>query len=76
MLIYNNMEQFDKIQEIQDIIEKDIDPTTALNILISAAESSFDKPHFNDLDRALIAKALDCLEEKFTQGKNFMIHIK
>jgi len=65
----------DKLQEVKNIIEKDIDPTTALNILISAVQSSFDKPHFNDLDRALIAKALDCLEEKFTKGKNFMIKV-
>ncbi len=64
-----------KLQEIRDIIEKDINPTTALNILISAVQSSFDDPRFNDLDRALIAKALDCLETKFTQGKNFMIKI-
>jgi len=73
MLIYNNM---DKLQEVKDILEKDIDPTTAVNILISAVQSSFDKPHFNDLDRAIVAKALDCLEEKFTQGKNFMIKVK
>ncbi len=64
-----------KLQEIRDIIEKDINPTTALNILISAVQSSFDDSRFNDLDRALIAKALDCLEEKFTQGKNFMIKV-
>ena len=72
MLIYKNM---NKLQEIRDIIEKDINPTTALNILISAVQSSFDDSRFNDLDRALIAKALDCLEEKFTQGKNFMIKV-
>jgi len=66
----------DKLQEVKDILEKDIDPTTAVNILISAVQSSFDKPHFNDLDRAIVAKALDCLEEKFTQGKNFMIKVK
>lgn len=66
----------DKLQEVKDILEKDIDPTTAVNILISAVQSSFDKPHFNDLDRAIVAKALDCLEEKLTQGKNFMIKVK
>lgn len=71
------MEQFEKIEEIKKILEsKKIDPTIALNILISAVQSSFDKPHFNDLDRALIIKSLECFEEKAKYGKNFMIKIK
>jgi hypothetical protein len=71
------MDLSQKIKEISDILKKDeIDPTTAINILISTAQSSFDKPHFNDLDRALIAKALDCLEKKIKTGKNFQIKVK
>ena len=66
----------DKLKEITDILNKDtIDPTTALNILITVAQSSFDKEHLNDLDRALIAKALDCFKEKLDKGKNFMIKV-
>jgi hypothetical protein len=71
------MEETDKLKEISDILKKDeIDPTTAINILISAVQSSFDKPHFNDLDRALIAKALECFEKKIKIGKNFQIKVK
>ena len=70
------MENEEKIEEIKRILEKKmIDPTTALNILISAVQSSFDKPHFNDLDKALILKALECFEDKVNLGKNFMIKI-
>jgi len=53
-----------------------IDPTTAVNILISVAEISFDKPHLNDVDRMLITKALLCLKSKVDDGKNFMIKVK
>ncbi len=71
------MDHSDKLKEITEILNKDkIEPTTALNILISAIQSSFDKPHFNDLDRALISKALDCFKEKLDLGKNFMIKVK
>jgi len=71
------MEQSDKLKEITEILNSDkIEPTIALNILISAIQSSFDKSHFNDLDRALISKALDCFKEKLDLGKNFMIRVK
>lgn len=71
------MEKSKKLSEITEILNKEkIEPTIALNILISVAQSSFDKPHLNDLDRALISKALDCLKNKLDLGKNFMIKVK
>lgn len=64
------------IPTIEELLKKDkLDPTTALNILIGAAQVSFDKPHFNDLDRQLLSKALKCFEDKVEMGKNFMIKV-
>ena len=66
----------DKVKEISDILDKDIDPTTALNILISAVQVAFEKSNFNDLDKALIVKSLECFEKKVALGKNFLIKVK
>jgi hypothetical protein len=65
-----------KIDQINSIIEsEEIDPTTAVNILINAVQVSFDKEHFTDLDRFLISKALNCLSKKVEQGEDFMIKV-
>lgn len=66
----------DKVKEISNILDEEINPTTALNILISAVQVAFDKSNFNDLDKALIVKSLDCFERKVLLGKNFMIKVK
>jgi hypothetical protein len=66
----------DKVKEISNILDKDIDPTTALNILISAVQVAFEKSNFNDLDKALIVKSLECFEKKVSLGKNFLIKVK
>ena len=52
------------------------DPTTSLNILINAVQASYDKDHFNDLDRYLIAKSLTCFKEMSVAGENFTIMVK
>lgn len=64
-------------KEMEDILNaKEIDPTTALNILISVSQVSFDKDHLNDADRMLITKALTCFKKKIDNGKNFLIRVK
>lgn len=65
-----------KIDQINSIIEaEEIDPTTAVNILINAVQVSFDKDHFTDLDRFLISKALNSLSKKVEEGEDFMIKV-
>jgi hypothetical protein len=52
-------EEKERIDEINDLLKTEtLDPTTAMNILINAVQVSYDKEHFNDLDRYLIIKAL------------------
>jgi hypothetical protein len=75
MDIKNKMSE--NIESIEDLLKQDkINPTMAVNILISVAEVSFNEKHLNDLDRQLITKALICLKEKVDAGKNFMIKVK
>ena len=67
----------DQMKEIQEILDAEkIEPTTALNILLSAINSSFDKDHFNDLDRALIGKALLTFKDLVETGEDFLIKDK
>ena len=66
----------DKIREVKDILEKELDPTTALNIILSAVKITFDDSRLNELDRALISKALMCFSEKVELGENFTINVK
>jgi len=66
-----------RIDEVNQIIEAEtIEPTVAINIIINAVQLSFDKEHFNDLDRYLISKALTCLKEKVDAGEDFLIKVK
>lgn len=66
-----------RIDEINELIKSEkLDPNTSMNILISAVQASYDKEHFNDLDRYLIAKALNCFKEKIELGEDFMINVK
>lgn len=66
-----------RIDEVNKIIEAEsIEPTVAINILINAVQVSFDKEHFNDLDRYLISKALTCLKEKVDSGEDFLVKVK
>ena len=52
-------EEKERIGEINELLKTEtLDPTTAMNILINAVQVSYDKEHFNDLDRYLIIKAL------------------
>ena len=64
-----------QMDEINGILKMpQIEPTLALNIIINAVQVCFDmKELFNDLDRALISKALSCFQEKVNSGENFTI---
>lgn len=66
-----------RIEEVNKILEAEsIEPTVAVNIIINAVQVSFDKDHFNDLDRYLISKALSCLKDKIDAGEDFIVKVK
>jgi hypothetical protein len=69
-------EMQERLDQINSILQADeIEPTTALNILINATQVSFDKEHFTDLDRFLISKALNCLSKKVEEGQDFLVKV-
>jgi hypothetical protein len=70
-------EEQERIDEINDLIKVEkLDATTSMNILINAVQVSYDKDHFNDLDRYLIAKALTCFKDFVDSGEDFTIKVK
>lgn len=75
--IENLSDNDERIKEIEEIVKAEkIDPTTALNILINAIQVSFDSDYFNDLDKYLIAKSLNCFKDYVDAGENFLIKVK
>jgi len=69
-------EQQARIDEVNKLIKAEkLDPTTSINIIINAVQVSYDKDHFNDLDRYLIAKALTCFKEFVDKGEDFTIKV-
>jgi len=72
-----SMEEQERMDEINELIKAEkLDPTTSMNILINAVQVSYDKEHFNDLDRYLIAKALTCFKDYVDAGEDFTINVK
>lgn len=72
-----NTQNADKVKEIEEIVKAEkIEPTTALNILINAIQVTFDSEQFNELDKYLIAKSLNCFKEYVDAGENFLIKVK
>ena len=70
-------EEQERMDEINELIQAEkLDPTTSMNILINAVQVSYDKEHFNDLDRYLIAKALTCFKDYVDRGEDFTISVK
>jgi hypothetical protein len=70
-------EEQEGMDEINELVNAEkLDPTTSMNILINAVQVSYDKDHFNDLDRYLIAKALTCFKEFVDSGEDFTINVK
>ena len=66
-----------QMEEINAILTSDtIDPTMALNIIINAVQVCYDMDAlFNDLDRALISKALSCFQDKVKNNESFTINV-
>ena len=65
-----------RIDEINQILSSDtMEPTVAINIIISAVQASFDKDHFTEIDRVLISKALNCLKSKVDAGEDIIIKV-
>lgn len=72
-----SIEEQERMDEINELIKAEkLDPTTSMNILINAVQVSYDKEHFNDLDRYLIAKALTCFKDYVDAGEDFTINVK
>jgi len=67
-----------QMEEIKEILNTPtINTTMALNIIINAVQVCYDNADiFNDLDRALISKALGSFQEQVKKGEDFIIKIK
>jgi hypothetical protein len=67
-------EEKERIDEINDLLKAEkLDTTTAMNILINAVQVSYDKEHFNDLDRYLIAKSLTTFKDLADNQEDIII---
>ncbi len=67
-------EEKERMDEIKELIRAEsFDPTTAMNILVNAVQVSYDKKHFNDLDRYLIVKALTTFKMIAETGEDIII---
>jgi hypothetical protein len=77
-----NMDELDELSEdqklrneqIQSLIDApELDTATAMNIIFNAIQVSFDKPHFNDLDRYLISKSLSTFKGIADKGEDIIV---
>lgn len=69
-------EEMERIDEINEILQAEsIEPNVAMNILINAVQVSYDKDHFNELDRYLIAKALTCFQQYVERNEDILIKV-
>ena len=66
-----------QMEEINEILNTPvIDTTMALNIIINAVQVCYDgSTIFNELDKALIAKALGSFQEQVKKGEDFTIKV-
>ena len=71
-------EMQERMDEINNLLSTPIiEPNTALIILINAVDASFNKEGvYNDLDKALIAKALSCFKSKADLNEDILIKVK
>jgi len=67
-----------QMEEIKEILNTPVINTTmALNIIINAVQVCYENADiFNDLDRALIAKALESFKEQVKKNEDFVIKIQ
>ena len=70
-------EMKEQMEEINDILNTPIiDTTMALNIIINAVQVCYENSTiFNELDKALITKALNSFQEKVKNGEDFIIKV-
>jgi len=65
-----------RMEEVKSLVEAEsLDPTTSMNILINAVQLSFDSELFNDLDRYLIAKSLNCFKSYVEKGEDIILKV-
>lgn len=65
-----------QMEEINSLLNKpQIEPTQALNIIINAVQVCYETDIFNELDKALISKALSCFQDKIEKNENFEIKV-
>jgi len=66
-----------RMEEIKELVDAEkLDPTTSMNIIINAVQACFDSDLFNDLDRYLIAKSLNCFKEHVERGEDVVIKVQ
>jgi hypothetical protein len=64
------------MEEIKELVDAEsLDPTTSMNIIINAVQACFDSEMFNDLDRYLIAKSLNCFKGYVERGEDLVIKV-
>jgi hypothetical protein len=65
-----------RMEEVKSLVEAEsLDPTTSMNILINAVQLAFDSDVFNDLDRYLIAKSLNCFKSYVEKGEDILLKV-
>jgi len=65
-----------RVEEVKSLVEAEsLDPTTSMNILINAVQLAFDSDIFNDLDRYLIAKSLNCFKSFVDRGEDITLKV-
>ena len=70
-------EEQERMAEVKSLIDAEsLDPTTSMNIIINAVQVAFNTETFNDLDRYLIAKSLDCFKSYVDKGEDLVIKTK
>lgn len=66
------LEHLKKLVSSPDII----DVTEALNILIMCSQIAYDScDKFNEFDKMLIIKALECFSDKVASGQDFTVKV-
>jgi|694.fasta_scaffold127639_3 hypothetical protein len=71
-----SQEEKARMEEIKELVDAEsLDPTTSMNIIINAVQACFDSEMFNDLDRYLIAKSLNCFKGYVERGEDLVIKV-
>lgn len=65
-----------RLEEVKALVEAEsLDPTTSMNIIINAVQVTFDSDMYNDLDRYLIAKSLNCFKSYVDKGEDIVLKV-